>query len=43
MWSLTSPRAKRISGPKNLRPSGENAFFNTICQQATFEMKEGAN
>jgi hypothetical protein len=30
MWSLTSTRAKRISGPKKFRPSGEKDFFNTI-------------
>jgi hypothetical protein len=30
MWSLTSPRAKRISGPKKFRSSPEKDFFNTI-------------
>src|ERR1700688_3675394 len=36
MWSLTSTRAKRISGPKNPRPSDEKDFCNTICHKRTF-------
>jgi hypothetical protein len=36
MRSLTSPRAKRISGPKNFRSSGEKDFFNTICHKRSF-------
>src|SRR6267154_766135 len=42
-WSLTSPRADRISGPqkscssarKNLVRPPEKDFFNSICQQRT--------
>jgi hypothetical protein len=34
MWSLTPKRAKRISGPKKFRPSGEKDFFNTIPSRA---------
>jgi hypothetical protein len=30
IWSLTSPRVKRISGSKNFRSSPQNDFFNTI-------------
>src|SRR3984893_1474515 len=29
-WSLTSPRAKRISGPKKFRSSAGKDFFNGI-------------
>jgi hypothetical protein len=36
MWPFTSPRAKRISGPKNFRPSVKIAFFNTIGAKRTF-------
>jgi hypothetical protein len=32
MWSLTSPRAKRIRSPKKFRSSPKKDFFNTICQ-----------
>src|SRR3984893_2959252 len=32
MWSLTSPRAKRISGPKKFRSPPRKDFFNTIAQ-----------
>jgi hypothetical protein len=28
MWSLTSPRAKRINGPKKFRSSPKKDFFN---------------
>jgi hypothetical protein len=34
MWSLTSPRAKRISGPKKFRSSPKKDFFNTIRAKA---------
>jgi hypothetical protein len=42
MWSLTSPRAKRISGSKNFRPSAKNDFFNTIRQKLPIEQAEFA-
>jgi hypothetical protein len=32
MWSLTSLRAKRISGPGKFRSSPSKDFFNSICQ-----------
>jgi hypothetical protein len=35
MWSLTSLRAKRISGSKNFHPSAEKDFFNTIGTKRT--------
>src|SRR5450759_4299173 len=35
MWSLTSPRAKRISGPKKFRSSAKEDFFNTIGTSRT--------
>jgi hypothetical protein len=35
MWSLTSPRTKRISGPEKFRTSARKDFFNSICQKAT--------
>jgi hypothetical protein len=36
MWSLTSPRLKRISGPKKFRRwSAEKDFFNTIDPKRT--------
>src|SRR6476660_6960194 len=35
IWSLTSPRVKRISGSKKFRSSPQKDFFNTICQQRT--------
>src|SRR5467141_990518 len=35
IWSLTSPRVKRISGSKKFRSSPQKDFFNTICQRAT--------
>ena len=34
MWSLISPRAKRISGPRKFRSSPKKDFCNNIC---TFE------
>jgi hypothetical protein len=30
IWSLTSPRVKRISGSKKFRSSPQKDFFNTI-------------
>ena len=33
-WSLTSPRAKRISGSKNFRSPPQKDFFNTIRGKA---------
>ena len=30
IWSLTSPRAERISGPENFRSSARKDFFNSI-------------
>jgi hypothetical protein len=38
MWSLTSPRTKRISGPKNFCCSAKKDFFNTIRQKQSFEL-----
>jgi hypothetical protein len=35
MRSLTSPRAKRISGSKKFRASPKKDFFNTIRQHRT--------
>jgi hypothetical protein len=35
MWSLTSPRAERISGPEKFRSSARKDFFNSICHQQT--------
>jgi hypothetical protein len=34
MWSLTSPSAKRISGPRNFRWSAQKDFCNTIPPEA---------
>ena len=36
MWSLTSPPAKRISGPKKFRSSAKKGFCNTIGAKRTF-------
>jgi hypothetical protein len=36
MWSLKSPRAKRISGPKKFHSSPKKDFFNNIRQQRSF-------
>jgi hypothetical protein len=35
MWSLTSPRAERISGPENFRSSARRDFFNSIGTELT--------
>jgi hypothetical protein len=40
MWSLTSPRTNRISGPKNFRSLVKKGFFNTICQKQTCALAE---
>jgi hypothetical protein len=39
IWSVTSPRVKRISGSKNSRASPQKEFCNNICQQATSTMQ----
>src|SRR5215470_4024912 len=33
MWSLTSPRIKRISGPKNFRSTPQKDFCNKVGQE----------
>src|SRR6476619_617596 len=33
IWSLTSPRVKRISGSKNFRSTPQEDFCNKICQK----------
>jgi hypothetical protein len=35
MWSLTSKRERRASGPENFQPSGKQDFFNTIGTKRT--------
>jgi len=35
MWSLTLPREKRISGPRNFRSSAKEDFFNNIGTKRT--------
>src|SRR6266480_7130947 len=37
MWSLISPRVKRISGSKNFRSSAQKDFFNTIRHKGRSE------
>jgi hypothetical protein len=34
MWSLTSQRERRTSGPENFQPSAKKDFFNTIAPEA---------
>jgi hypothetical protein len=34
IWSLTSPRVKRISGSKNFRSTPQKDFCNTIAAKA---------
>jgi hypothetical protein len=36
MWSLTSQRKRRTSGPKNFQSEAIKDFFNTIRQQRSF-------
>jgi hypothetical protein len=38
LWSLTSRRVKRISGPEKSRLPDGNDFFNSIGQKATSPM-----
>src|SRR5665811_538239 len=38
MWSLTSPRTKRISGLKKFRSSPEKDFFNTMGTKRTWHL-----
>jgi hypothetical protein len=35
MWSLISPRAKRVSGPGEFWSSSQKDFFNTIGAKQT--------
>jgi hypothetical protein len=35
IWSLTSPRVKRISGSKNFRSTPQKDFCNKICHTRT--------
>ena len=39
MWSLTSPRTNRISGPRNFRSLVKKDFFNTIGQKQTLTLR----
>jgi hypothetical protein len=41
MWSLMSPRAKRISGPKKSRSSAKKDFCNKIGAKQPFTLKIG--
>jgi hypothetical protein len=43
MWSLTSPRVKRISGPEKFGSSAKKEFFNTICQKPTHPSQQMAS
>ena len=36
IWSLTSPRARRISGSKNFRSPPRKDFCNNICHKRTW-------
>jgi hypothetical protein len=40
IWSLTSPRAKRISGPKKFHSSPKKDFFNTIDPTETWAAQD---
>jgi hypothetical protein len=35
MWSLTSQRERRTSGPENFQSQAKRDFFNTIRQNQT--------
>jgi hypothetical protein len=35
MWSVTSTRAERISGPEKFRSLARKDFFNSICHSRT--------
>ena len=39
IWSLTSPRVKRISGSRKFRSSPQKDFFNSIGHEPTFHDK----
>jgi hypothetical protein len=39
VWSLTSPRTKRISGLQNFRSSPEKDFFNAIGIKRTWSLR----
>jgi len=39
MWSLTSPRVERISGPKKFGSSAKKDFCNTIRQQRPLDKR----
>ena len=41
MWSLTSRRAKRISGSKKIRSSAGKDFFNSIRQKRSIGLEKG--
>jgi hypothetical protein len=41
IWSLTSSRAKRISGSKNFCSTPQKDFCNNIGQQATSQLLRG--
>jgi len=41
MWSLTSPRVERISGPEKCVSSAKRDFFNTIGHQLTWRRDHG--
>jgi hypothetical protein len=42
MWSLTSQRTSRISGPKNFRSIVKKDFFNTIDPNQTLDTRRGS-
>src|SRR5258705_10781757 len=41
MWSLTSQRERRASGPENFQSSAKKDFFNTICHKLAFRRGSG--
>src|ERR1044071_6962079 len=41
MWSLTSRRVRRTSGPQNFQSSAKKAFFNTIGHLQTCPAQDG--
>jgi hypothetical protein len=43
MWSLTSPRVKRISGPEKFGSSAKKDFFNTIRHKRAFHSRHHPN
>src|SRR5882757_9101565 len=43
MWSLTSPRLERISGPEKFRSSPQKDFCNSICQKRAFSTTRSQN